>query len=277
MSNVIKQKSPLVFPTNVTIIQKSTDGSLLRQQNVKNRVLKQYGLYSYVNFILGNFNDNINLNPKNYKPSYLAVGTNEGLLNGAAGTTQEVQITDVSLYHEILTDDNKTQRIKLNRATYVEDDPKQGYLKIQYEAYIPENMFVDEKIGEFALMTQNSGWNAFARISGFDVFEKTANSVIQIIWEIAVISVESSSRFVPVNKDSLKKSVDSAIQILYSKVADPAGYPKARENLYNLIAPSTTINTGLYYLLAAESNQITQADVDSCTQNIDIVLGYFNN
>lgn len=263
----IRQKSPIMFPTNVTVIQKSTDGRLLNQFDIKNRVLKQFGLYSYCRFILGDFYNNNLLDEGQYIPKYLAVGSNSGDLNGAPGTGTTVKITDVSLYHE-LSDDTavgeNNQRIKLNRASYIEDNADEPYLKIQYEAYIPEDRFVGQTIGELGLMTGKTGFNAFARIAGFEPFIKEPNSVVQVIWEITIISVESSTRLVPPIKTYLRESIEKAIDVLEKFTTDPKDkdgvtIKYARNALNKLIEPATIDNTGLYYLL--NDNEFITQDV----------------
>lgn len=260
MNKLLKARNGLVFPTNVRIIQKSTDGSIIKDTSVKNMVLKQYGLYSYVRFILGSFQNGNIYDKQQYVPKYLAVGSNQAPLTGAPGTDTAVQITDISLYHEI-NDDGVTgednNRIKLNRANYIEDDISQPNLTIQYEAYIPEDRFVNQTIGELALMTDKTGWNAYARITGFSPIVKAPNTVIQIIWSITIISVESSDRFIPPIKTYLREAIEKAINVLQVDKNDPDNLSGARVALDKLIQPATTEGTGLYYLLN-ENEMITQ-------------------
>lgn len=249
-------------PVNVKIIRKNSDGSLISETDVKNMVLKTYGLYSYVRFILGSFNNGSIYDYKQYVPKYLAVGSNSYPLTGAPGTDTAVQITDISLFHElddiaVTGEPIENNRIKLNRANYIEDNEKDNYLKIQYEAYIPEDRFVGQTIGEMALMTMPTGWNAFARITGFEPFKKEPNTVIEVIWEITIISIESSTRFTPVNKTSLRESIEKAINVLQVDKEDPEGLTGARVTLDKLIEPATQEGTGLYYLLS-NNEQITQ-------------------
>ena len=249
-------------PVNVKIIRKNSDGSLISEIDVKNMVLKTYGLYSYVRFILGSFNNGSIYDYKQYVPKYLAVGSNSYPLTGAPGTDTAVQITDISLFHElddiaVTGEPIENNRIKLNRANYIEDNEKDNYLKIQYEAYIPEDRFVGQTIGEMALMTMPTGWNAFARITGFEPFKKEPNTVIEVIWEITIISIESSTRFTPVNKTSLREAIEKAINVLDEYTIDPQDISGARKALDKLIQPATETGTGLYYLLN-DNEQITQ-------------------
>lgn len=265
MTNNIKSKSRVLFPVNVRILQKSLSGQILTDQVVKNRVLKEYGLYSWVRFIIGDFYNGSLLDAGQYIPKYLAVGSNTSPLNGASNTSTAVKITDVSLYHEL--DDYQTtgeaqgkNRIKLNRANYIEDVKDEPWLKVQYEAYIPEDRYVNETIGEFALMTEETGWNAFARISGFEPFKKAPNTVVQVIWEITILSIESSTRLIPPIKTYLREAIEKAIKVLQEYPEDVL--PDSRLYLEKLIEPATVANTGLYYLLN-ENEQITQEVINN--------------
>lgn len=264
---IFTPKSRLVFPVNVNIYHKSTDGRRLHETSVKNMCLKEYGLYSYVRWLIGSFHNGSLVDNGQYVPQYLAVGSNTAPLNGAPNTDTAVKITDVSLFHE-LDDTSVTgepaskNRIPLNRANYIEDVENQNWLKVQYEAYIPEDRFVNETIGELALMTMPTGWNAYARVTGFEPFVKVPNSVVQVIWEITIISVESSERFVPPIKTYLREAIEKAINVLYQDTEDPEGYEGARLALNALIQPATTVGTGLYYLLN-ENEQITQDAINN--------------
>lgn len=262
MEKKFNPKSRIMFPVNVQIIRKTTDGQLIDMSSVKNCVLKEYGLYSYVRWLLGSFHNGALVDNGQFVPQYLAVGSNLAPLNGAPGTDTAVQITDVSLFHElddyeITGEPEGKNRIPLNRANYVEDIEDQPYLKIQYEAYVPEDRFVNETIGEFALMTQPTGWNAYARVTGFEPFVKAEHEVIQIIWSITIISIESSTRFVPPVKTYLREAIEKAINVLQEYTTDPSGVEGGRVQLDKLIEPATTVGTGLYYLLN-ENEQITQ-------------------
>lgn len=262
MNKALQMRNSLVFPTNVKILYKSTDGRLIRESAIKNMVLKEYGLYSYVRFILGSFNNGAIWDWKQYVPKFLAVGSNLPPSNGAPGTDTAVKITDISLYNE-LDDSSATGessdkvRIKLKRANYVEDNESENFLKIQYEAYIPEDRFVNMTIGELGLMTGETGWNAYARVSGFEPFVKEPRTVVQVIWEITIISIESSKRFLPPIKQYLLEAVEKAIDVLYEYTEDPIRLKGARRELEKLIIPSTNTDTGLYYLLN-ENEMITQ-------------------
>lgn len=215
-------------------------------------------MYPYVDLLQGKLDIS---NVLDYAPKYLAVGSNSGELTGASGTKTAVQITDISLYHEIGT------RIKLNRLNSIEDNLNSLNLKLQFEAYIPETMFVGETIREMALMLDSSGFNAFARITGFEINKTKPDVVIQVIWEISVISIETSSRYVPLNKTNLITSIDKAINKLYSVTTTSS----ARTQLNDLIQPSTKEGTALYYLIT-DSNLIKQTDIDDINKQINDLL-----
>lgn len=278
MNKNMKTKIGLAFPTNVRILQTRSDGTLIRDTAVKNRVLKEYGLYSYTRFILGSFNNNSIWDWKQYVPKFLAVGTNKPgrtatipekvkVIAGAPGTDTAVKVTDISLYNElddssVTGESSEYHRIKLNRANYIEDIDEEPYLKIQFEAYIPEDRYVGCEIGEMALMTGNTGWNAYARITGFPSFIKEPRTVVQIIWEITIISIESSDRYSPLVKKYLLEAVEKAIDVLTVDTEDPEGLEGARLALEKLIQPSKNEGTGLFYLLN-DNNMITQDVINS--------------
>lgn len=250
----MKVREAMTWPAvNVQILYKKTDGTIIKESGTKNRVLLQYGLYSYVRFILGSFNNGSLWDWNQYVPKYLAVGSNQAPMTGAPGTETGVQVTDISLYHELsdseLTGEPGTSRIKLNRANYVEDNEKAGYIKVQYEAYIPENRFVGMTIGEMALMTMPEGYSAFARITGFEPFVKEPNTVVQVIWSLSIVSVESSERYAPPIKTYLKEAIEKAIDILCVDTIDPVGLEGARVALNKLLQPALKQGTGMYYLL----------------------------
>lgn len=262
MNKVLRAREGLMFPVNVKILRKSSDGTIIHETAVKNRVLKEYGLYSYVRFILGSFNNNSIWDYKQYVPKYLAVGSNKAPLTGAPGTETAVKVSDLSLFHEINDCDVtgepiEKNRIKLNRGNFVSDNEEEPFLKVQYEAYIPEDRFVGCEIGELALMTMPTGWNAYARITGFEPFTKGKHEVVQVIWEITIISVESTFRFLPPIKTYLREAIEKAINVLDLWKNDPEGLDGARAALDALIQPATTVGTGLYYLLN-NNDMITQ-------------------
>lgn len=266
-----------MFPVNVKIIQTRTDGTLIRETSVKNRILKQYGLYSYARFVLGSFNNGSIFDWKQYVPKFLAVGTNKAPLTGAPGTETAVNFTDISLFHEINDCDITGEpiehnRIKLNRVNYIEDIETDPYVKLQFEAYIPEDRFVNCEIGEMALMTMPTGWNAYARITGFPSFIKEPRTIVQVIWEITIISIESSDRYSPVIKKYLLESIEKAIDVLQKFPEDPVEYPGIREALNKLIQPATVEGTGLFYLLN-DNNMITQDVVNNYLSKPFVSIG----
>lgn len=264
MNKVLKARNGLAFPVNVKIIRKSSDGTLINETAIKNRILRTYGLYSYCRFLLGSFNNGSIWDYKQYVPKYLAVGTNDLPLTGAPGTDTAVKVTDISLFHEIddcavTGEPIENNRIKLSRANFISDNEEDPYLKIQYEAYIPEDRFVGCEIGEMALMTMPTGWNAYARITGFEPFVKHEREVIVIIWEITIVSIESSTRFLPPVKTYLREAVEKGIDVLCDFTIDPEGLEGARAALNALLQPATNVGTGLYYLL--NNNEMITQDV----------------
>lgn len=253
-------KARVYFPVNVRIMHKKTDGQLLHEYEVKNRVTKPIALYSVARFWLGDFANNLlSAQQGDYLPKYLAIGSNEGEMTGAQGTTTSVLVTDRSLYHEL--DDTprlgETPRIRVSRANYIEDDGDNDWLKIQYEAYVPEDRYENMKIGELGLMTRQTGWNAFARVTGFEPFIKVPHSVLYVTWEITIVSVESSERLLPPVRTYLREAFEKAVDVLYEFKNDPQDYIGARKALELKLVPGTKVGTGLFYLIN-NNESITQ-------------------
>lgn len=219
--------SSLDFPVNVCIRHFEADsGKILSKQYVHNRVLKYFGLYSWFRFIQNDFfNNSIRVDPTYYIPQYLAVGTNTGVRTGPPGTATAVKVEDTGLYHEIVKDSSGQGRIHITSQNLVEDRAGQDYLKIVYIVNIPKDRFVNETIGELGLMTTVDQHTAFARVTGFSPILKIPNTIVQVIWEISVRSIETlKDPYRPVAKQYLLECVDAAVRVLRENSEDPTNW-----------------------------------------------------
>ena len=260
--------SSMEFPVNVSIRHLDADtGELLSEQHRHNRVLKYFGLYSWFRFIQNDFfNDSIKVDPSFYIPQYLAVGSNSGVRTGPMNTSTTVQINDTGLYHEITQDSTHQGRIPITSQNIIEDRHNQDYLKITYTVIIPKDRFVNETIGEFALMTTADQNTAFARVSGFNPIVKVPNTIVQVLWEVSVRSIETlTDPFRPVSKIHLMECIDAGIRVLREYKEDPeiinmpdgtnisgAG---SRQLLQNLLGPYTQVGTAQFYIYDTTSSQ----------------------
>lgn len=219
--------SSLDFPVNVCIRHLDADsGKVLSRQYTHNRVLKYFGLYSWFRFIQNDFfNNSIRVDPSYYIPKYLAVGTNSGVRTGPSGTSTVVNIEDTGLYHEVKVDTTGQGRIPITSQNLIEDRAGQDYLKITYIIDIPKDRFVNETIGELGLMTTKDQDTAFARVTGFDPITKIPNTIVQVIWEISVRSIETlNDPYRPVSKQHLLECIDAGVRVLREQSEDPENW-----------------------------------------------------
>lgn len=219
--------SSLDFPVNVCIRHIDADsGKELSKQYTHNRVLKYFGLYSWFRFIQNDFfNESIRVDPSYYIPQFLAVGANAGVRTGPPGTATVVQVEDTGLYHEIVKDSTGQGRIPITSQNLIEDRIGQDYLKITYIVNVPKDRFVNETIGEFGLMTTRDQNTAFARVTGFDPILKIPNTIIQVIWEISVRSIETlNDPYRPVSKIHLLECIDAGVRVLREQPNDPENW-----------------------------------------------------
>lgn len=219
--------SSLDFPVNICIRHIDADsGRVLSRQYTHNRVLKYFGLYSWFRFIQNDFfNESIRVDPSYYIPQFLAVGSNAGVRTGPPGTSTAVKVEDTGLYHEIVKDSTGQGRIPITSQNLIEDRVGQDYLKITYIVNIPKDRFVNETIGELGLMTTKDQHTAFARVTGFDPILKIPNTIVQVIWEISVRSIETlNDPYRPVSKIHLLECIDAGVRILREQPEDPKNW-----------------------------------------------------
>jgi len=181
------QSSQLLPQINVLINKRdSKTGRILETRMVKNRVTK-LALLGIVRLINGEFNNTTPLNIENYIPKYLALGSNTAE-EISPGVTTEVTVNDSRLLDEIIGSNNLQQRILLTQKNILENNLVNPYIKLTMKVFIPTDAFVNEVIGEAGLFTQSSGNNCWARVA-FAPFTKTYNEVIDVTWDINIMSV----------------------------------------------------------------------------------------
>lgn len=94
------------------------------------------------------------------------------------------------------------------------------YIKLTIKHYIPVTAYVGESIAEAGLFTDKTGNNAIARIT-FDRFIKDEETVIDVTWEITIVSMESENEaYVSIDKQDLKTSIGDALDRIGSNYAD---------------------------------------------------------
>lgn len=254
-SNVINKSSSAVN-VNVRLTKRdATTGRILHNVEGHNRVTKM-AIMGIIRFCNGEFNDTTPLTILNYIPRYLALGSNTaGTIN--PGVTSEVTVNDSKLLSEIMSDTGENMRIKLTQRN-IENRYTNPYIKLTIRCFIPVDRFVGEKIGEAGLFTDEIGNNCWARIT-FEPFTKELNTVVDVTWEITVVSMESSNQpYEEVDKDSLKLAIDNALDRISS--AQPT-YKKLCDELksgYKLYSS----NTATQNEVNAKANAINSIEIN---------------
>lgn len=111
-----------------------------------------------------------------YTPKYIALGSNTG--------HSSVTVDDVKLDSELSREDYS--RIEFSSRT-ITNPINAEYISLAFSAYIPSNSLKDANIGEAGLFSGLTDDSCFARIT-FTPFVKAANEVIDIKWNITLVS-----------------------------------------------------------------------------------------
>lgn len=206
MSDLITSTTMGVPNVNVRMeFRNIKTGEIVNLVETHNRVTK-HALFGLIRFIDGEFNQSTPHQLASYIPRYFALGSNVATGGSTGGVTTEVTVNDTRLLSEI--DYPRTRLIQKNIITNNYNNP---YIKLTIRHYIPNNAYVGESLAEAGLFTDETGNNCWARIT-FDRFEKDEETVIDITWEITIVSMESEKDpYVSLDKSELFKAMNDAL------------------------------------------------------------------
>lgn len=180
-----------------------------------NRVMKS-SILTLIRVINGEFSEaddlTVNTNKRfqlyNFIPRYIAFGTN--VASGSnPGVTTEVTVNDTKLLNEIKYSEDAS-RMKLTQRNIIENRLNSPYIKLIIKHYVPMTAYVNKKLGEAGLFAEATGNNLWARVT-FPPFVKDEATVIDVTWEITIVSMETSdSPYDTIDKSALWNSIDSA-------------------------------------------------------------------
>lgn len=226
-------------------------GKIVNLVETHNRVTK-HALLGMIRMIDGEFNSSTPFQIANYIPRYFALGSNQALGNNNAGITTEVTVNDTRLLSEI--DYPRTRLIQKNIITNRYNDP---YIKLTIRHYIPNNAYVDQSLAEAGLFSDKTGNNCWARIT-FDRFVKDDETVIDITWEITIVSMESEKDpYTSIDKLNLYKAMKEGLEEIGNS------YP----NLKDLC---DAIQTGITdYAKKDASQQLIDSDTEAIQKAMD--------
>ena len=247
--------------TNVTLTLRNSKTNKIEKVIKKHNIVSKAGALTIARLIDGQFcdadNPNINrtkrLDLYEYIPHYFAMGSNVASA-GSAGTTNIASINDTRLLSEF----TEYPRMKITQRNLVEDDPNKPYVKLVIRHYVPVSAYRGEdgrgqRIGEAGLFTSEKGNSCWARVT-FDSFVKEPLTVIDVEWEITIVSLESTSElYESIDKSSLWNAIEDSCIKLEEK--DP-----------------TLLNLPMYIkqgIFDYASDEVTQEEVDTDKSNLD--------
>lgn len=226
MENNMMMNSQGYVGVNVTIRRRdSKTMKVLETRRAKNRVTK-LAILGIVRWINGEFLQTSN-NPdrtEEYIPRYLALGTNTPE-EPNPGVSSEVTVTDAKLLSEI-KNKNDSARIWIGsrRHNKIESRMSDSFVKLTINVYIQSNIYNSDRISEAGLFTKKTGNNCWARVA-FDPITKTDNDVIDITWEITVLSVGTT-----VYPNSIELLGTDIIELKLNKTGDIIYFSKGEIN-----------------------------------------------
>lgn len=232
------------FNMGINVVVRKRDkksGRILQEERGHNRCLKQtlLGIAKYLN---GEFNPTQPLanaeNPSyrledDWIPSWLGVGTNIGGYNSGSGVSSVVNVNDTKLLNEI------SPRMRLPERNKLISRNEQAYVQLVINTYLPDELYVGERIAECGLFAQETGNNCLFRICLAEPILKEVDTVVEVMWTISIVSIDSqNSPYVEVDKSDLKQIMDQLLDKY-------AGYTKAGQTV-NIDDSVADFKDGMY-------------------------------
>ena len=182
--DIKRSQMGLLNNVRIRVFDKSTH-KIISEHKQSNNVTKR-ALQGIVKFIDGQFNtsminyfDEIN----KFIPRFVALGI---------GATSEPTVQDVGLNHEFTIDDVK-QRVKIDNSDVISQISTK-YVTLTFRTYISDSKYdseVGESYNEFGLFTDETSNSLWARVKLDTGVVKTSTQILEITWEITVISPSS--------------------------------------------------------------------------------------
>lgn len=244
---------------NVKIVAKNIETGKVTYETTKHNICSKAMILTLCRIINGEFSnaDNFNLNRigrqqlGDFIPKYFAMGSNIAS-SGVVGVTTNPTINDTKLLSEF-TD---YPRMRLSQRNLIENKPTEPYVKLIIRHYVPVNAYVGMSIAEAGLFSSLTGNSCLFRVT-FDRFVKDPLTVIDVYWEITLVSLESSTS---ANLQIDKSSLFQTIQSVFTKISTEVFTLKELDD----------------YLLQGTidyaSDTATQEQVDQDKQNIDSII-----
>ncbi len=173
------KKSQVSYTVNVSVkeIDKITH-KVYNEVKGSNRATRN-ALYGIIKFLNGEFNPSINdyINSVNkFIPRFIALGKGSSI----------VRVNDTSLDEEYLVDGNPC-RIRINDSEVV-NNKNNPYMKLITKTYISDDMYDNQTFTELGLFSTETSQSCWARVVMDKSFKKLDTTVLEVTWEISVIS-----------------------------------------------------------------------------------------
>lgn len=173
------KKSQVSYTVNVSVkeIDKITH-KVYKEVKGSNRATRN-ALYGIVKFLNGEFNPSINdyINSVNkFIPRFIALGKG----------TRNVSVNDSDLSNEFLVN-NSPYRVKINDSEVV-NNRNNPYMKLITKTYISDDYFDNNEFTELGLFSTEKTSSCWARVVMNQPFRKSDTTVLEVTWEISVIS-----------------------------------------------------------------------------------------
>lgn len=191
--NLKSQQFNLLANVRIRVIDKKHN-RVVDEVKGSNRVTKQ-AIMGLIKFLNGEFNPsmpNFVENTNFYIPRYLALGTNNpAVIN--PGVSTFVTVNDTKLLDEL------PPRIKLTQRNTIENRYTAPYIKLIIRCYVQNELYLDSgvdsaTIREAGLFSDYQGDNCLARIVLPKSIVKTKDMVLDVTWELTLISLESENQ-----------------------------------------------------------------------------------
>lgn len=242
--------------TNVTITLRNYKTGEVIKTIKKHNIIGKNLVMTLIRAIDGQFSDGdsdiINENRRtlltDYVPRYFAMGSN-------IASSGDIGVTNVPTFNDtrLLTEFTKWPRMRISQRNLIEYKPTNHYAKLIIKHYVPHDFYTFMTIGEAGLFTSESGNSCVARVN-FTPFMKDELTVIDILWEITIVSLETS---LEINTAIDRSSIYMAMEDTLNKLTYATGID---------LAP---LMTGIKDYAERDEKKIDQEKIDQDTENIN--------
>lgn len=274
-------QAPLYQNVRIRCINQKT-GKCRVERTAKNRVTRLM-LWGISKFLAGEFNDSTPDIIYEYIPRYLAFGTNvPGSDSASSGVTTLVTVNDTRLLNEITASSStgettSVKRISIQSRQHMKTSTRfsDPFVKLSLTMYVSSHQFDNMEIGEAGLFSKERDNNCVARVV-FSPFRKGKDEVIEVCWDITLLSYGTTKYPDNITIDEAKKVIiplyyspyyikSTHLKLIYIEETKTQGYFRFSNDISEEPVPIATVNDGK--IIFDDSRLI----IDETTGNITVV------